>query len=106
MKASVSMPPKFLAVFVLPRWNHRNDPQIQQVLVDPGRAASLVPAEGERPSDPLAVLVEQLLVGRREQFVQHGRFVRPAGRRAEARRQSMAVARDVDFHGKTPARAA
>src|SRR6185437_7913930 len=94
------------AIFVLLGWDHRLDSQVEQVCVDPVSSISFVAAQGERPSDSLSVFVEQTFIGRYEQLVDHGRFVRLASREVEVQGETISIAEDVDFCRKTPARTA
>lgn len=95
-----------VTILVLFGGNHRCDAQIQQVLVDPIGPISLIAAQSEGPRDALAVVIEQLLVGRYQEFVQDLRFVGLASSEPKGQWQAVAVAEDVDLRRKSPARAA
>jgi hypothetical protein len=106
VRLSIEVDEASIAVLVFFRRDDGRNPQFEQELVDPVSPVSLVAAERERPRDARAVVVEQPLVGGRQQFVEDLRFVRLARRESKGQRQSVAVAKDVDLCRESPARAA
>lgn len=50
-------------VLILFGRNHGLNSKLEQVFIDPVSAVSLIAAEGKRPSDALAIFVEQIVVG-------------------------------------------
>lgn len=63
----------------------------------------LVPGQGDRPRDRLAVAVDDPLFGPLQQRDQARRLVRLPGRQMEVQGVAMAVAQDVDLGREPPA---
>ena len=78
-------------------------PKSKQVLVDPVGPIPLVPGQGHRPRDRLAVPVDDRLVGPHQQRHQGRVVVRLPGRQVEVERVTMAVAQQVEFRGEPAA---
>ena len=90
-------------VLVLLRRDHRLDPQLQQVFVDPVGPIPLVAGQGDRPRDRLAVAVDDPLLGALQQRDQARRLVRLPGRQMEVQGVAMAVAQQMDLGRESPA---
>jgi len=93
-------------IFVLLGRNDRSDVQFEQVLVNPISAVSLVAGQGHRPSDGLAVAIEQVGVRLFEQGREGRRLMRLSCGEMKVQGMAFPVTEDMDFRGKPPARAA
>lgn len=94
------------AVFIILGGDDRFDSQSEHIFVDPIGAVSLVAAELHGPSDAIAFTVEQLCVGGFQHRVEGGGFVGLPRRQMKMQRMTLAIAKDMDFCRKPPARAA
>ena len=94
----------FAAVFVGLRRNDRLDSQGEQIFVNPVGAISLVAAQLHRPSNGFSLAVEQLCVGAFQQRVERGGVVGLTRRQMKMQRVALAIAKQVKFCGKAPAR--
>jgi hypothetical protein len=106
VRLAIELDESGVAVLVFFRRDDGRDAQFEQELINPIGPVSLVAPQGEGPRETLAVVVEQALIGCRQQFVENLRFVRLAWREPKGQRQPLAVAENVDLGRKSPARAA
>ena len=95
-----------LGVFIFLGGNDGRDAQVQQVLVNPIRAIPFVPGQRQGPRDGLSLMVDNFGIRAFQECNQRRRFVVLSGRQVEGERMPVAVAQQVEFCGKTPARAA
>ena len=95
-----------IPIFVYFGRNHGRDSQLDQIFIDPIRAISLVAGDGHGPGDWLAIAINHVGIGAFQQCFQGGRLVRLPRRQMEVQRMAFAVAENMDFCGKTPARTA
>ena len=95
-----------VAAFVLLRWDHRIDAEVQEVLVNPVGAIPFVSTQRQRPSDALTVAVEQMAIRTVENLLQGSAFMGLARRQMKMQGMAGAIAEDMDFRGKTAAGAA
>lgn len=86
--------------------NHGRDSEVHQIFIDPVCTVSLVAGDRHGPGDWLAVTANDMGVGAFQQCFQGSRLVRLSGRQMEVQRMAFAVAENVDFCGKPPARTA
>ncbi len=91
-------------VFMVLRRNDRFDIQSQKVLVNPVRAISLVACQLQWPGKRLSVVVEEVLVGTGEQFLQGRRLVCLAGGEMKVEWMTVRIAEQMDFGRKPAAR--
>lgn len=95
-----------ISIFVVFGRNDWLDSQRHEGFVNPVGAISLVATQGHRPRNGNTVTIMQTLVSSVEQCLQSSRVVRLARRQMEMERMTFAIAEEMDFCGKTPARTA
>ena len=96
----------FAAVLIFFRGNDRCDSQIEQILIDPIGAVSLVAAQLHGPCHALTVAVEQLSIRSHQHIVEDGGIVSLSWRQMKVERVALTIAQEMDFCRKTPARTA
>jgi hypothetical protein len=101
---SVPLDTANFAVFIALAGDHWLDASIQEVLVDPRGAITLVACQSQRSDDRLAVAAGE--VDAFQERFQSGRFVGLSWRQMEVERVSVRVAEEVDFRRKAAPAAA
>ena len=96
----------FVAVFVLLRGDYGLDAQLQEAFVDPIGTIPLITTQRQRPRDAFPVAIEQASIRTIENLLQGSGFMGLAGRQMKMQRMTEAITEDMDFCGKTAARAA
>jgi hypothetical protein len=75
------------------------------MLIDPFRSISFVASYLHRPGHRLIVVIDHLFVGAFQQRLDCGRLVGLAGREVKVKRMAVLVTQQMNFCGKTTARA-
>jgi len=104
--AAVELHGALVSIFIFLGRNDRLDAQVEQIGVDPIGTISLVTTEFQRPSHGIAFPILELRVHAFQESIENGGVVNLAWGEVKVQRMSHAIAKNVDFCRKTPARTA
>lgn len=92
------------SIFVFFRGNDRDDSHFDQHLVDPPSAITFVTGDSDRPRNHLAIAASYLFICAVEKVNERTIFVALSRRYFKVKRESVSIAGEMDFRGKTAAR--